>query len=364
MCSSLAGSYKSIMLCARPTINDLPAISETKQCNNSRPNKESFTCGTVKKPWGSNVVIAEKSRVLKRVSSKDSVICKHKAWLQEMQEKRKRAESERAEEQRVKEGRRKEFKAKQATKGAILHEKDEEFSRKDGGGFDDEDYTDASANTATSKPAWALTEDAAHVAAEEKEAEEEDDLLCFVENLDFDHYLHDMELNCLMKQVQERIRALQKEKNIDETKLQAVMDSEMAAQRAESLNSAANAKDNLHNIGGDDEDGGRGDSDDEIMSIAETVRSEGTLGSIHSQRSVHALVARSRERIGNSDGGGTTSNSTSSRALRPIAEAMQAATEATMAPPVLITHIEDDGARIAGTKSLNKLPFMNRNPAV
>lgn len=35
-----------------------------------------------------------------------------------------------------------------------------------------------------------------------------------------------------------------------------------------------------------------------------------------------------------------------------------------LAIPVTITHKEDDGARLAETKSLNKLPFKNRNPAL
>ena len=32
--------------------------------------------------------------------------------------------------------------------------------------------------------------------------------------------------------------------------------------------------------------------------------------------------------------------------------------------PKTVIHIEDDGARLAEKKSLNKLPFKNRNPAV
>ena len=38
--------------------------------------------------------------------------------------------------------------------------------------------------------------------------------------------------------------------------------------------------------------------------------------------------------------------------------------EMSMKLPLTIIHKEDDGARLAETKSLNKLPFKNRNPAL
>lgn len=38
--------------------------------------------------------------------------------------------------------------------------------------------------------------------------------------------------------------------------------------------------------------------------------------------------------------------------------------ETCLIAPRTITHTEDNGARLAETKSLNKLPFMNRNPAI
>ena len=38
--------------------------------------------------------------------------------------------------------------------------------------------------------------------------------------------------------------------------------------------------------------------------------------------------------------------------------------EMSMKLPLTIVHKEDDGARLAETKSFNKLPFKNRNPAL
>jgi len=346
---SLASSYKGIT--SMVTSNELPKISPEKKRPKCSPktktaaSNESFICGTVKKPWGTNVVIEEKTRVLKRTSSKDSAICKHKAWLKEMQGKREQAERERMEKERGKEERLKEFMSKQAAKRAVILDRADDSNRNE------------SVSGASSKPVWAMTEDAAQVATKEAESKEEDELLSFVENLDFDQYSHDMELKILMDQVKERIRTLQKEKNVDEARLQAVMDSELAAMRAESLGCTVNM-DDLNGSGPEDGDDGGCNSDDEIMSIADTVRSESsTIGSIHSQRSMQALVARSKEKIGT-----TSVSNSNSFPLETISETPMM--EAAMTPPVWITHTDDGGARIAEAKSINKLPFMNRNPAL
>ena len=73
----------------------------------------------------------------------------------------------------------------------------------------------------------------------------------------------------------------------------------------------------------------------DIQSIADSIRSDSnvSVSTIHSRRSLQMLVS--------SSGG-----------------------EMSMKIPLTITHKEDDGARLAETKSLNKLPFKNRNPAL
>ena len=346
---ALASTYKGNLLSACPTTNGVQKVSEKKKakCSNNTDNNQSFICGIVKKPWGSNVVIEEKTRVIKRVSSKDSAIGKHRAWLKEMQDKREKAEHDRVEQERSKKERLEEFMAKQAAKRAAILDN---LTQKDEG-FDDNRTLSGS----KSKPVWAMTEGAAQVATEEAEAKEEEDLLCFVESLNFDQYSHDMELSILMSQVKERIRTLQKEKSMEETRLQAVVDSESAAMKAENL--ASSIKDDLLDGELEEINDDRWKGDDDIMSIADTVRSESSsIGSIHSQKSMQALIARSKENID------TNSNAGRLTSLETIAERQMM--ETTMTPPVLITHTNDDGARIAETKSINKLPFMNRNPAL
>ena len=74
------------------------------------------------------------------------------------------------------------------------------------------------------KPAWCQTEEANK--SEELAANNNDEqaLLDFVQDLDFEQYTEDLELQTLMSQVKSRIKSLQKEKKKDETRLQACVD--------------------------------------------------------------------------------------------------------------------------------------------
>ena len=74
------------------------------------------------------------------------------------------------------------------------------------------------------KPVWALTESDAQEAETNMKKEEEDILLDFVDELDFERDYEDLELNNLMRKVRDRIRKLSKEKKIDEDRLRAVME--------------------------------------------------------------------------------------------------------------------------------------------
>lgn len=74
------------------------------------------------------------------------------------------------------------------------------------------------------KPAWAMTESAAKECDQTKEEKEEEDLLSFVDDLHFEKFSDDMELQMLIEQVKFRINTLEKEKNSCEAKLQATLD--------------------------------------------------------------------------------------------------------------------------------------------
>ena len=129
--------------------------------------------------------------------------------------------------------------------------------------------------------------------------------------------------------------------------------SENAAQRAE----AVNIEPVIDIVSTDIEQNDDIDTDD-TESIASSVMSESTVGSIHSKKSIKALVSKAKERIlesttieeGEGEGGGE--------------EEEEEEKEKAVPPPVLSTVTDDNGARMAEKKSLNKLAFKNRNPAL
>lgn len=207
------------------------------------------------------------------------------------------------------------------------------------------------------RPVWSLTESEVEDANDCMKAEEEEELIEFVDGLDFEQYFGDMELKVLMTQVKDRINQLEKQKHYDQSHLDTVLQSEKSA--------AHNAKYNSENILNEanrhpkEVDGcGYRDANDDINSIAETVRSCGdaSISSIHSRKSMQMLVSQAHDRLG------SATNHT--KVLHTIIEDNSDHGEMNMKPPVTITHTEDNGARLAETKSLNKLPFKNRNPAL
>ena len=92
--------------------------------------------------------------------------------------------------------------------------------------------------------------------------------------------------------------------------------------------------------------------EDEIQSIATTILNNDenkALSSIHSTKSIKMLVKQSCNSM--------------SAPLNAIVEEAPVG-EINISPPMTIVHTQDDGARLRETKSLNKLPFKNRNPAL
>lgn len=91
------------------------------------------------------------------------------------------------------------------------------------------------------------------------------------------------------------------------------------------------------------------DVDDTITIACSVMSTESTIKSIHSRKSTAALVSRAKERM----------------ALQTqLSHIEEGEKEAAMPPPISITIQDDEGARMRETKSLNKLAFQNRNPAL
>lgn len=230
-------NYNGVMLCAQPsppapvlTTNKLThSLPSTKE-RVINPNQEgSFNCGTVPKPWGTNVVIAEKARVLSRLSKNDGALSRHKKWLHEMQEKRKGQLRQKEEECRIKEVRKRHFMEKQAQKRAIAGEDESDDVITQENLKEDELFSFDISNTVMtdenqSRPAWALTETVEKKRQEGMETAEETELMDFVDDLDAEIFYEDMELRVLMSQIKQRICVLEKEKSLDESRLRTVMD--------------------------------------------------------------------------------------------------------------------------------------------
>lgn len=75
--------------------------------------------------------------------------------------------------------------------------------------------------------------------------------------------------------------------------------------------------------------------------------------SIHSRNSLNALVAREKDKL-------STKKIQNDTKLASISESG----ETNLKLPLKIEHQEDNGNRIKETKSLSKLPFKHRNPAL
>ena len=118
----------------------------------------------------------------------------------------------------------------------------------------------------------------------------------------------------------------------------------------------------------DIEYGDNDNAEDDIQSIAETVRSEGgaSISSVHSRKSMEMLVTKKHDRIRSIVPGTKRRGYKRSGVNLPLQVTMEEGhtSEPCLLPPITITHTEDNGAILAEAKSLNKLHFKNRNPVI
>lgn len=93
----------------------------------------------------------------------------------------------------------------------------------------------------------------------------------------------------------------------------------------------------------------------DTKTIATSVMSESTIGSIHSKKSLTALVSKVKERA---------SNNIVMPTINEDEIEGELSKEKAVPTPVISTVTDDNGARMAEKKSINKLAFKNRNPAL
>ena len=161
----------------------------------------------------------------------------HVKWLKELQEKKKALEEQKKADEDERLERRRIFMEREAKKRAaakacspqsdthnmldkvhILHTADDDAST--AASTIASTVSDTDNNNRRKKPAWCQSE----ADREAVEADDEVNLLSFVDGLDFDQYTQDLEIQTLMGQVKDRIKLLEREHKKDETKLQTCLD--------------------------------------------------------------------------------------------------------------------------------------------
>lgn len=231
-----------IMLCKRPlpgkkilkkkgsrSSSKMIAANSSSKANVSKKSENLYW-----KPCGGSTNIPEKAKVVTRISKNDGALRRHKQWLKQMQEQKEERVRTKEDEERLKEEKKRDFMAKQAKKRTRIREQETTQWDEDPGNCSVDGHEErhnqnvfignSIAGEKRSRPAWSLTEaDADHV-SKSLEAQEESDLMNYVDDLDFESIYDDMELKVLMSQVKDRIRVIEREKNVDESKLRVVME--------------------------------------------------------------------------------------------------------------------------------------------
>lgn len=188
---------------------------------------------------------------------------------------------------------------------------------------------------AAAKPMWALTEQQAHEATDHIGGVDVDGLLEFANSLDFDKYMEDSEVSCLIENVRARINELEAKADVSRSESHAINRVARALEVKGGSQAAPTHPDGMST-----------DAKGDIMSVARSVLDSDVgkeFASVHSQKSLAAVAERSSR--------------TAMETLDVIAE------EATPVPFVR-KHTDDAGSRLAGKNCVSNLPYMHRNPAV
>lgn len=380
------GNYKGVMLCNRPFAG---AAGGAAAAAASGGSKMTFACGTVPEDLGLNRKRSEVVAVKR--TKKETALTRHRKWLADLQRTNDQLKKASSDEAAAKEDSQRRFMEREAkmrsvaraSNAALVSEAKsgapEEtaaapppMAEAKGGEDDAASETKASAKAddkesstvnldavakrrakqgQAAKPRWAMTEDKAQEADLDLEEFELDGLLDFAKNLDYDKYIDDMEVATMMETVKARI-----------AELEAAADDDEEFERFEQSTAAKGGKltagkiEALQRKFGVSSSEEKKDDDDETKSVAMSVLSENRgLGAIHSRKSVEALAAASQRK----KGGTETAPFGLDMPLGTVSEF-----ETAKAAPVISTHTDDQGSRMANKQTVQNLPYMNRNPAV
>jgi hypothetical protein len=216
------------------------------------------------------------------------------------------------------------------------------------------------------KPAWAINEQTALLQSEQKEKEEEDELLDFAQSLDYEKFISDMEVRVMVEKLRDRIVLLE---NDVETENEREIDAETRAARREMLALMNDAESALLMVERE-KDFNRNKADNAAMNAAKALLDEGEIQAVHSAKSVVQLLQNAKEKIRSVQ-----------QASRPLGTPAEPKVQNEVSvlifcfctviliglsnpQPKVVIHDPNEGARLEEKKNVNKLPYMHRNPAI
>lgn len=371
------GNYKGVMLCNRPFAGS--GLS-AKQPSSGESN--SFKGGVVPSEVGISSGINAKEKNKFRRPKKETVLTKHKKWLADLQKEKDKLELQYMEEMRSKEESQRKFQeqetkmrllAKQAISSAassIADSKPEttspqQYSQSSSTSMDykDSDYKSipklnlnkhSSSNSdniniapskANHRPAWAMTETAAVKADEEKELYDDEGLLDFAKNLDYDKYIADVEIKQMMERLRKRINDMEKDISNDEKRTQE------AEERTARKDLLALLNENLNNLQMNDNGAGNNTNNEEIEAAKAVLLSDEEMQAVHSTKSVAAMVKAARDKY--------TTATSKKKASDGVALDNRASNG-----PLIVVHEPSEGTRLEGKNNVSNLPYIHRNPAI
>lgn len=326
------GNYKGVMLCNRPFAGVEPNSKTTSQAD-----KSSFRCGVVSESVGANVSINnlfEKTHVKR--PKKETALTKHRKWLAELQATKDRLETQYVEEnqrkiEELQKFTEREQKMRQLARESTNSSSEAKLAEDQAKSIPESKSPEKKKGMKMPKPAWALSKEAADEKSEEKISEEDAELIEFAKGLDFDKYIDDLEMQTMIDKVKKRVTELEREV-VDEKQ----REEEYELRQELKLQAKDGGDENLsNNIDGNNNNNNGGD--DMYAAAAKTLLSEtDDFKNIHSTKSIAAIVKS------------TVTKGGDKKALNE---------------PIIVTHQVSEG-RLENQHTINKLPYMNRNPAV
>ena len=206
------GNYKGVMLCNRPFAG---SVAQNEKPGGS--GKATFICGLVPEKAGINVSMSSKDQKNIKRPKKETVLTKHRRWLADLQKTKDKLEMQYIEEMKAKEEARNAFQQQEKQMRLLAKEisSSNDDAKPETTSPAAEPKTSSSVSKAMAKrPAWAQTEKVAKEVSQSKDEfdldmGDDEGLLDFAQNLDFENVMGDIEVKSMMKKLQERIALLE-----------------------------------------------------------------------------------------------------------------------------------------------------------